>query len=81
MQVANLTQEGMLKLPREITKTFRQGGDFIVTAYGETIILNPIRIPEVTEIAERFPDSKEEMSLEEISDEIHQYRQEKRQKK
>jgi len=81
VQIANLTQEGMIRLPWEITKTFRQGGDFIVATYGDTIILNPVKIPDVTKIAERLPDLKGEMSLEEISDEIHQYRQEKRRKK
>ncbi|MDI6793134.1 MAG: hypothetical protein QME81_09745 [bacterium] len=39
-----------------------------------------IKLPNVTKIAERVPDPEGEMSLEEISHEIHRYREEKRKK-
>ena len=77
MKIATLSKDGKLVLPEEIAKKFTESDKFVVIEEGGMVILNPIRMPDVSEIAKRVKDT-EPMSLEEISEEVHRYRKDKR---
>ncbi len=77
MKIATLSKDGKLVLPEEIAKKFTEADKFVVIEEGGMVILNPIRIPDVSEVAKRVKDT-EPMSLEEISEEVHRYRRDKR---
>ena len=77
MKIATLSKDGKLVLPKEIAKKFTEADKFVVIEEGGMVILNPIRMPDVSEIAKSVKDT-EPMSLEEISEEVHRYRKDKR---
>jgi hypothetical protein len=77
MKIATLSKDGKLALPKEIAKKFTEADKFVVIEEGGMVILNPIRMPDVSGIAKRVKDT-EPMSLEEISEEVHRYRKDKR---
>lgn len=77
MKIASLSKDDKLVLPEEIANKFTEADKFVVIEEGGMVILNPIRIPDVSEVAKRVKDT-EPMSLEEISEEVHRYRKDKR---
>ena len=77
MKLAKMTEDGKILLPEEVAKKLKPFQRFVVIEDGEEVILNPIRIPDANEIAKRAKSSAP-LTLEEISEEVHQYRKEKR---
>ncbi|OIO33672.1 MAG: hypothetical protein AUJ18_03125 [Candidatus Hydrogenedentes bacterium CG1_02_42_14] len=77
MKLATMTKDGEILLPREVAERLKLLQRFAVIEDGERIILNPIRIPDADEIAKRVKSSSP-LTLEEISEEVHLYRKEKR---
>ena len=73
-EIAELTQERTLKLPPEIAERFRPDDRFVVWAEGEILCLKRITRRSVTEIVEQAPEG-EPMSLDEISELVHEVRQ------
>ncbi|MBT9159202.1 MAG: hypothetical protein AAGB97_04140 [Dehalococcoidia bacterium] len=76
MKFATMTEDGKILLPEEVVEKLKSSRRFAVIEDGERVILNPIRIPDVDEIAKRVKSSSPP-TLEEISEEVHQYRKEK----
>ena len=73
-EIAELTEERTLKLPPEIAKRFRPADRFVVWAEGEMLCLKRITRRSVTDIVEQAPEG-EPMSLDEISELVHEVRQ------
>jgi hypothetical protein len=73
-EIAELTEERTLKLPPEIAERFRPADRFVVWAEGEMLCLKRITRRPVTEIVEQAPEG-EPMSLDEISELVHEVRQ------
>jgi len=72
-----LTVDNTLKLPDEIARFFNPPEKFVVIADSDGLVLKRVAKPTLSELAEQVPDSNPP-SLEEIADEVHKYRQEKR---
>lgn len=77
MRFVELTVDNTLKLPDEIASFFNPPEKFVVIADADGIILRRVVKPTLSELAEQVSDSNPP-SLEEIADEVHKYRQEKR---
>ena len=77
MKLATITEDGKILLPKEIVEKLKPFQRFAVIEDGERVILNPIRIPDADEVAKRVR-SASPPTIEEISEEVHQYRKEKR---
>jgi len=77
MRFATMTEDGKILLPEELVGKLKSSQRFAVVEDGERIILNPIRIPHADEIAKRVK-GLSPPTLAEISEEVHQYRKEKR---
>jgi len=73
-EIAELTEERTLKLPPEIAERFRPADRFVVWAEGEMLCLKRITRRPVTEIVEQAPEG-EPLSLDEISELVHEVRQ------
>jgi hypothetical protein len=73
-EIAELTEERTLKLPPEIAERFRPADRFVVWAEGEMLCLKRITRRSVTEIVEQAPEG-EPMSLDEISELVHEARE------
>lgn len=69
--------DGKIVLPVEM-KTWLQPSDQVVAFIeGDTLIIKRLRPARLSQIAQRAPDDPE-MSLEEIAEEVHRYRKDKR---
>ena len=77
MKFVELKADNTLKLPDEIAGLFNPSEKFIVIADSDGLFLRRVAKPTLSELAEQAPDSNPP-SLEEIADEVHKYRQEKR---
>ena len=77
MRFAELTVDNTLKLPDEIARFFNPPVKFVVIADSDGLVLKRVAKPTLSELAEQVPDSNPP-SLEEIADEVHKYRREKR---
>ena len=66
-----------LTLPSEAMQLIKPDDEFTVITAGDTIILNRVTPPNLSEIALRAPRDKV-MSLSEISREVHRYRRSRR---
>ncbi len=77
MNIALVTDDRSILLPREIAEKLIPSQRFIIIENGEGFILTPVKIPEADEIAKRVK-TDSPLSLEEISEEVHKYRKEKR---
>jgi hypothetical protein len=73
-EIAELTEQLTLKLPPEIAERFRPADRFVVWAEGEMLCLKRITRRSVTEIVEQAPEG-DPMSLDEISELVHEVRQ------
>jgi len=76
MNIAIVTEEGKILLPDKMIAKLTPFQKFAVIEDGDKIILNPIRIPDADEIAKRKKVSPP--SMDEISEEVHKYREERR---
>jgi hypothetical protein len=77
MRFVELTADNTLKLPDEIARFFNPPEKFVVIADSDGLVLKRVAKPTLSELAEQVPASNPP-SLEEIADEVHKYRQEKR---
>ncbi|MBI1929237.1 hypothetical protein HYR99_33950 [Candidatus Poribacteria bacterium] len=77
MRFVELKADNTLKLPHEIARFFNPPETFVIIADSDGVILKRVAQPRLSELAEQVPDSNPP-TLEEIADEVHQYRQEKR---
>lgn len=77
MEIAELTTDDTLKLPAEVAGRFQRSDRFLVLADGDTLYLKLIAPRSVPEIVAKAP-SGEPMSMEEISEAVHQVRRKRR---
>ena len=68
---------GVLELPAEVLEWVRPDDELMLFIEGDSLILKKVRPPRLSELANRAP-GEEEMPLQEIVDEVHHHRQEKR---
>jgi hypothetical protein len=76
MKAIRIRADGSIKLPQEILRLFPTTSDLAVWTQGDMIVLKRLKPLKPSKIAERAPE--EEMPLEEVAAEVHQLRQEKR---
>lgn len=79
MELAVISDDGKIQLPAEVMKRFPPKEKFVVAVERNIIILNAIQQPKLSAIAERV--KEEPIPMEEIVEEVHQYRQERKSKK
>ena len=77
MRFVELKADNTLKLPDEIARFFHPPEKFVIIADSDGLILRRVAQPRLSEWAEQVPDSNP-LTLEEIADEVHTYRHEKR---
>jgi len=68
---------GVLELPTEALEWVGTDDELALFIEGDSLILKKVRLPRLSELAGRAPGDAE-MPLQEIVDEVHRYRQEKR---
>jgi hypothetical protein len=73
VEIAEWTSQRTLKLPEAIVERFRPTDRFFVWVEGDTLYLKRITPPPVTEIVAQAPEG-EPLSLDEISDIVHEVR-------
>ena len=77
VEIAELSPQSTLKLPREIAGHFRPSDRFVVWVDGDTLHLKRITPLPVTDIVAEAPEG-EPLSLEEINAIVHETRQQRR---
>ena len=75
-EIAELTTDDTLKLPAEVAARFQPSDRFMVWAEGDALYLKRIAPRSVTELVAKAPPG-EPMSMEEISDAVHQVRRQR----
>jgi len=68
---------GALELPTEVLEWVRPDDELMLFIEGDSLIFKKVRPPRLSELAGRAS-SDVEMPLQEIVDEVHRYRREKR---
>jgi hypothetical protein len=68
--------DGKIELLPQMLDWLGSEDELVVLIQGDTLILKKLRLPKLSEIAERAPGEKE-MSMTEIAAEVHAYRKEK----
>jgi len=68
---------GMLELPAEALEWVRPDDELMLFIEGDSLVLKKVRPPRLSELAGRAPNDTE-IPLQEIVDEVHRYRREKR---
>jgi hypothetical protein len=68
---------GVLELPAEALEWVQPDDRLMVFIEGDTLLLKKVRPSRLSELADRAPGDVE-MPLQEIADEVHNYRQDKR---
>ncbi len=79
MKLAVMSEDGKVQLPPEVIRQFPSKEKFVVAVDGNAILLNAIKQPKLSAIAEKR--KEEPMPMEEIVKEIHLHRQERKPKK
>ena len=79
IDIAELTETNMLKLPAELARQFHVSDRFVVWMSGDTIHLKRITSPAVTDIVAQAPEG-EPLSLAELNDIVHQVRREQKER-
>jgi hypothetical protein len=79
VEIAEWTPQRTLKLPEAIAERFHPTDRFFVWVEGDTLYLKRITPPPVTEIVAQAPED-EPLSLDEISDIVHEVRCQRRAK-
>ena len=77
VEIAELTSQRTLELPEKIAARFRPADRFVVWVEGDTLYLKRITPPPVTEIVAQAPEG-EPLSLDEISEIVHEVRRQRR---
>ena len=76
MKAIKVWTDGSIKLPQEVLQLFPRASELGVWTHGDVIVLKRLHPIPPSQIAERVPE--EEMSLDEITTEVHRVRKEKR---
>ncbi|MFQ5865369.1 MAG: hypothetical protein ACE5IW_09100 [bacterium] len=76
MEIAKIKPNLQIEFSDKIRMWLKTEKELAAFLKGDTLILKKIHIPDIVSIAER--NSKEEMPLSEIVEEVHRYRQEKK---
>ncbi len=74
IKIVELSSDGRLQLPDGIAQHFNPTDRFLVWAEGDTILFKRIETPRVTDIVAEAPETVEPMSMEEISEIVHEVR-------
>lgn len=77
IDIAELTETNMLKLPAELARQFHVSDRFVVWMSGDTLHLKRITSPAVTDIVAQAPEGVP-LSLDEINTIVHQVRREQK---
>jgi len=77
MRFVELKSDNTLELPDEIARLFNPPEKFVIIADSDGLFLKRVAKPTVSKLAEQVIDPNPP-SLEEIADEVHKYRKEKR---
>jgi len=77
IDIAELTDTNILKLPAELASQFHVSDRFVVWMSGDTLHLKRITSPAVSDIVAKTPEG-EPLSLDEINDIVHQVRHEQK---
>jgi|GEM_PF-730389 len=73
VEIAELTEQYMLKLPADVAAQFRPSDRFVVWVDRDTIYLKRVALPPVTEIVAEAPQGQP-MSADEIHEIVHETR-------
>jgi hypothetical protein len=76
MKAVKIRADGSIKLPKDILRMFPPASEVAVSWEGDTIMLKRLTVLKPSRIKDRAPG--EEMSTEEIGEEVHEIRREKR---
>ena len=76
MKAVKNRADGSIKLPKDILRRFPPASEVAVSCEGDTIMLKRITALKPSQIKKRDPGK--EMSAEEVSEEVHEIRREKR---
>lgn len=74
MKTATVDPSGHIVLPEEIRQRLQNVERLLILEDNDVIMLKPIRMPDVLDMPAQHPE--EAPSLEEIAQEVHQYRRE-----
>ena len=75
MEAVKIEEDGSIRLPKGVLRHFPKRSEFLVWSDGDTIMLKRMKPLKPSDLPRDQPG--EEMSLEEISAEVHAYRKEK----
>jgi hypothetical protein len=76
MKAVKIRADGSIKLPKDILRMFPPASEVAVSWEGDTIMLKRLTVLKPSRIKARAPGK--EMSTEEIGEEVHEIRREKR---
>ena len=76
MKTVKVRADGSIKLPADILRTFPPASELAVSWEGDTITLQRLSARKPSRA--KKPGDAEEMSIEDVSEEVHQIRREKR---
>ena len=76
MEVAKVNADLQIDFPSKVKEWLQAESELALFLEGDTLILKKITLPKLSSLAERK--SGVEMPLEEICEEVHQYRREKK---
>jgi hypothetical protein len=76
MQAVRIDDDGAIRLPKTVLRRFPKQSELLVWSEGDTIMLRRMKPRKPSDLPRQLPG--EEMSLEELSAEVHAYRKEKR---
>jgi len=79
IDIAELTEANMLKLPAELARQFHVSDRFVVWMSGDTLHLKRITSPAVSDIVAQAPEG-EPLTLNEINDIVHQVRRDQKER-
>ncbi len=78
MEVAKINSNQQIDFPPRIKEWLKKEKELAVYLKGDTLLLKKIVSPELSSVAER--DNAQPISMDEIVNEVRQYREEKRKK-
>jgi len=76
MKITKIKKDGSIMLPKEFLKFFPSMSELAIWSKGDTIVLKRLTPLKPSAFAKRAPEN--EMPLEEIAEEIHKMRREKK---
>jgi hypothetical protein len=76
MKALKVRSDGSVKLPADILRTFPPASELAVSWEGDTITLQRLTVRKASRA--KKPVASEQMSLEDVSEEVHEIRREKR---